>query len=196
MIWTPYFTIGHIGRTGGDSVKFIMAAVLDIADSYGNPTESNLKITSIYGDNKHRPFNGTEPLRVLGIRRLPSYIISIRQHHIVNARVEPWNAEFCSKLKNADNEILRITNNRKYTIDRWIRAEYMRDDISKLLTEFYKERFTTKMKAVLYNVVGKERLSYNRNIFDFFNCKQLQLLYENNPIWAIYEEQLYGTLLC
>lgn len=197
MIWTPYFTIGHIGRTGGDSLMIMLCATLDIADPRtGKATEPNLKVTAIYGDNKHRPFDGSEPCRVLGIRRLPSYVMSIRNHMAINARVEPWDGAFCCQLKNADDELKRFTHYWKYSIDRWIRAEYMRDDVAKLLTEFYKERFTTKMKAVLYNVVTKDKLPYNRNVYDFFTEEQLITLYRNNPIWADYERELYGTTLC
>lgn len=87
MIWTNKFTIGHIGRTGGDATIFLLSAVLSCSTGTAVKLDSNLKVTAVVGDDKHRPFNGSEPIRVLGIRRLPSFILSIRHYLMTYARI-------------------------------------------------------------------------------------------------------------
>lgn len=192
MIWTPHFVIGHIGRTGGDAAKIIIHYTL----RYGGEShelEPNLRFTGLFDADKHRPFDGTEPMRVLSFRRLPAFILSIRQHHKVYARVDLGDGEACSYLTNGDDELRRFTADGTWSVDKWLRCEYLRDDICALLTEIYRERFNNKMKAVLYSAETKATVPYNHNVFDFFTSKQLYRLYEKNPRWAEIEYRLYGS---
>lgn len=193
MIWTPKFVVGHIGRTGGDAVKFLMHATLLAGQGEHEELESDLKITGLFNDDKHRPFDGSEPMRVLGFRRLPSWIMSIRNHHRVYARVDIGDAEACSHMTNGDDELRRFTDNGTWDVHYWLRCEYLRDDICSLLTKVYSARFTNRMKAVLYSAETKAAVPYNHNVFDFFNAEQLYQLYDKNPRWAEIEYRLYGS---
>lgn len=193
MIWTPHFVVGHIGRTGGDAVKFLMHATLLVGQGEHQELEPNLKITGLFNEDKHRPFDGSEPMRVLGIRRLPSWIMSIRNHHRVYARVDIGDAENCSLMTNGDDELRRFTADGAWDVSHWLRCEYLRDDVCALLTKIYRERFTHRMKAVLYAAETKAAVPYNHNAFDFFNAKQMNRLYEANPRWAEVEYRLYGS---
>lgn len=193
MIETEHFTVGHIGRTAGDAVNFILNATLWYMDG-----KAYYKSDSMWGTDKHRPFDGSEKFRVLGFRRLPSYVLSIRQHHLTYARVSPvvWTSDFCCKLCNGDNELKRITCNNSYSIDHWLRCEYLRDDICALLTKFYDgDKFTFDAKAVLYSASTKTPVPYDHNVFNFFTSKQIDSLYSLNPQWTQIEQELYGSIL-
>lgn len=189
MITTSHFTVGHIGRTGGDAVKYLIHAALAV-----DPLDPYVVGSSLLDAAKHRAFDGSEKTRVLSIRRLPSYVLGMREHHIVYARVKPWTADFCAELTNGDGELKRMTANGAYPVDRWLRCEYLRDDICALLSDVYGAAFNSKLKAILYGAMTKEQLPYDHNVFNFFNAKQLSRLYDVNPCWAALEQKLYGSV--
>lgn len=189
MITTPYFTIGHIGKTGGDAIKQICAAVFEAG------LESNYSIDTIFGNFKHRKFTGNEKIRILSFRRLPSFILSIAQHdHNLEGR-ELWTPEFCSTLKNGDNFFNKMTSDCSMKIHDWIRCESLRDDLSKILFRYYGDAFIDNFIKIVRNTPTKPSMYYNRNVKEFFTPEQLIELYKNNPIWTEIELQLYGNLI-
>lgn len=190
MIYTSRYTIGHIARTGGDATKALVHAVASI-----DAIES-VNIPYYFGNEKHQAFSGHEKgLRVLNIRRLPAYILSIRVHQSVYTHKPAWSAEDCCTLCNGDSELKRMTNDFNIRVDRWLRCEHLRDDINKLFTEIYKDKFTTQHKAVLYSAVTKAKIPYDHNVYNFFSNKQLKRLYNEHLKWAELEHRLYGSIL-
>lgn len=190
MITTPYFTIGHIGKTGGDAAAMICRAVF-VVDNL----EPNYKIDSIFDDAKNRSFDGTENKRLLTFRKLPSYILSIAEHMITVGGMEPWTSSFCSELKNGDDELKRMTCSGKYPVSGYLRMCNLREDLLRLLKATYGKKFSIKHERIVSNCPTKAPAVYDHDVYKFFSKEQIQKLYKANPQWARIEKSLYRNLM-
>lgn len=189
MITTSHFTIGHIAKTGGDAVKQILAAVFEAG------LEHNFHIDTVFGGFKHRPFTGNENFRVLGIRRLPSMILSMAQHdHNLGGR-SLWTPEQCASMSHGDVSLAHMTHNHTMQIHMWLRCEHLREDIKELLKRFYGEAFTKRFAGIVDNTPTKNKMKYDHDVTHFFSKDQIRQLYLNNPVWAEREIKLYGNTL-
>lgn len=190
MITTPHFTIGHLMKTGGDATKQICFAVFEAG------LERKYVIDSIFDQKKHRPFDGTEQgVRVLGIRRLPSWLMSFSEHGFTYGGYSQWTPEECASSDAADTQLKLVTADLKYLPVHWLRMERLRADLQVLLLRIYGSKFEKKHELILKRCPTKQPMNYDHCVERFYTRWQLQRVYENNPIWARYEKAVYGNTL-
>lgn len=194
MIIAERFVWAHLPKTGGDATRAMFMTVPGLVQ-FADPPDSN---------DKHLPFFAREDelagrLRVMNIRRLPSWALSAAQHrarHGVHPEYQPLRLETADEItsKTDGDDLLHwMTDRERLAVERWLRAESLEDDVLALLEELgvLTEEVSARVRAVGRVNVG----DYDRELRRQFSSRQLRRLYERNPRWAAIERELYGGLL-
>lgn len=189
MIETPKFCIGHIMRTGGDTIKMIFEALASAG------LEDNYSIDSMLGEDKHRPFPRDDRIRVLSFRRLPEFTLSCSRYFSMYLGAPEESVDECCQRTDGDKNLIRITNGIPDKVDYWINCNCLRSDLALFLHSVYKEKFDARMRAIVNSVAPKARLDYDHSIKDLFSSEHLATLYSLNPEWTRRERIIYGSLL-
>ena len=204
MVIGERFVWAHIPKTGGDSTKS-MFDVISKSILYADKAIDNTKHDSFIKKQEYVNIDLSQKKRIANIRRLPHYILSFSQHYhkhnnqpllIKNIKqgkiywLEPWSSTGF-KLKNIDESIMKYYN--VENIDLWIRIEHLAEDFIKILSDFedINENQKIEIKAIRKNTNN----DYNKNITNWFNKKDLEILYQLCPVWAEIEKKQYGSLL-
>jgi hypothetical protein len=188
VIIAPRFLIGHIGKTGGDSAKLIVQA-LQLPDVQMIPIESPFKHCTFRqsGQALH------DRELVLSIRRLPAFVLSQLHHRLIDGRLTKLPAaELICRDYMGDFYVRHYTDDGRLKIARWLRCEHLRADLSAYLARHFE--LSDEQKALLDTASTKDRLSYRHEVGAFLQPDQVRELYDNNPLWAAIEREVYGQL--
>jgi hypothetical protein len=183
-----------MGKTAGDATLALFEVVSDLVLFRHDRTERKKHMTFFeFGDEALR-----KPLKVLNIRRLPSWQLSIAHHRVregTAADPTPWPLPSANEMASsieADAMLLSFTNQGDIEIDRWLRAEYLRSDFVRFIREL--RPLTDNERQQIRSVTTKPVSPYDHDFTNWFTNDQLTLLYENNPHWAAVEGAIYGDL--
>lgn len=213
MVIGERFAWGHIGKTGGDAAAAYFAAL-----------GLNLEIDRADDIHKHDTFQYRGVVRdvyALNIRRLPHWVISYYNHHLLapvafdtmsSPSVAPGNPEFllpkdkelfCSKMTNAEidlsvtdlpDRMLKVyTDNDKYKIV-WLRMECLVDDLIRFVNKYVRQ-LTEAEVAKLRKLSTKKPNDYNHDVRSWFTAEQVATLYKNNPYWTAIERRCYIPMI-
>jgi hypothetical protein len=190
MVIGERFAWAHLAKAGGDATFAMLDAVPGLV-RFADPPDSN---------DKHLPFFAREPeiagkLLVMNIRRLPSWALSAAHHaslrgvHPDYVPVPLPSAAEMSAGDDADGLLRWMTDQGRLAVDRWLRAESLEQDVLALLDELGEltPAIERRVRAVGRVNVG----SYEGSPESFFTPRQIERLYERNPIWAEIEHQIY-----
>ena len=148
---------------------------------------------------KHSSFGAREEAvrgktLVVNIRRLPAWALSWAQHLALPKRKQPVPMASPHQMAHssiADRLLSRLTDGDRFTVDRWLRMEFLVDDfldfVSKL-TDVSED--VTKQVSELDRV---NAIGYDREVSHWFTEEQIASLYESNPLWASVEREVYGS---
>jgi hypothetical protein len=187
------FAWAHLPKTAGDATCTMLLAVPGLV-RFADPLDSN---------DKHIPFFGREAevsdkLLAMNIRRLPAWALSGAQHkarHGVHPdhRPEPLESlEEISSRTDADDLLRWMTDHGRFRVERWLRPEYLQNDVIALLDELG-ELTPAAREAVL--AVGRVNEGcYPHEQVDEFTAEQVARLYSLNPEWAEIERRVYERL--
>lgn len=190
MIIGKDFACGHIGKTGGDALVTLFAAVPDLV----------LHADAISDSRKHDTFQarglvGTNRMLILSIRRLPCWVISmVNQIKSLGPRFRIPTSEIYSRSQLADEFIRTYTNNGSIPIHTWLRMEYLRDDLIAFLDRSVR-KLSAAEKASIQTIQTNPARDYDHNVFEWFTRREVARLYRLNPRWAAIEALAYGGLL-
>ncbi len=187
------FAWAHLPKTAGDATHRMLTAVPGLV-SFADPPDSN---------DKHLPFFARESeldgrLRVMNIRRLPAWALSGAQHqarHGVHPdyRPEPLeSADVVSGKTDADDLLRWMTDHDRLSVDRWLRAEAIEQDVLALLEEL--GELTQEIRVRVQAVGRVNEGAYERDLSRYFTPRQIARLYERNPAWAAVERRVYGAI--
>jgi hypothetical protein len=192
MVITEHFAWAHMGKTGGDATAAMFAAVPGLVEWASSP-QSNAK---------HDPFALHEAaiagrLRVMNIRRLPSWILSVAQHRAAHGAwpdYEPQPMPSVDEMAatiDADGALRRVSDGPRFPIQWWLRQEFLADDVAALLEHF--GQLTESARDAIASVphVGE---NYDHDLAATFSAEQVQRMYAMNPRWAEVESRVYGGL--
>lgn len=193
MIIGERFAWAHLPKTGGDATHAMLASVPGLV-RFADPLDCN---------DKHLPFFAREEqiagkLRVMNIRRLPSWALSAAEHraaHGVHPDYRPLalrSPEEISGSTDPDDLLRWMTDHDRLSVDRWLRMESLQDDVLELL-----EQLGVPRAGVADGVLAVGRVNareYEHDVSRRFTPAQVERLYERNPAWASIERRLYGAL--
>jgi hypothetical protein len=138
-------------------------------------------------------------LLVMNIRRLPAWALSGAHHRAVHGVFPDYrpttleSPEEITSKTDADDLLRWMTDDRRFTVDRWLRAECLEADVLVLLDEL---GALTEDVARLVRSVGRvNEGTYERELPRRFSAGQVERLYGLNPAWAGIERCVYGGLL-
>ena len=136
MVVTKTFVWAHLPKAAGDMVAKILSLFPEIIE-YADPVESRAK----HADFRERADLVAGRQRVLSIRRLPSWQLSYSAHKSRHGlkpdyRPRPMDSrEAMVTSGDADSHLSRFVEAGQVWPDRWIRVEYLLDDLIGLLQE-------------------------------------------------------------
>ena len=193
MVIGRKFAWAHLPKTGGDATYWMLAAVPGLVQ-FADPLDSN---------DKHLPFFARESevagkLLCMNIRRLPAWALSGAHHkatHGVHPDYRPQPLESFDQITSrtdADDLIRWMTDQQRFRVDRWLRAEALEDDVLALLAEL--GECTPEVRAGVLAVGRVNEGGYRREPQREFSDVQVRRLYSLNPDWAAIERRVYGSL--
>ncbi len=191
MVIGRRFAWAHLPKTGGDATQAMLCAVPGLVQFADSP-DSN---------DKHMPFFGRERevggrLLVMNLRRLPSWAQSGAQHkarHGLHPDYRPLPLESPQEITSrtdADDLLRWMTDHGRFAIARWLRMEFLQDDVLALLGDLGER--TAEVDRAVSSVGRLNQGSYAEQLE--FSPDQVARLYALNPTWAGIERRLYGDL--
>jgi SAM-dependent methyltransferase len=192
MVITEQFAWAHLPKAGGDATQEMLAAVPGLV-SYADSPGSN---------DKHDPFAEHEDeivgkLRVMNIRRLPAWILSITHHRAASGvwpdyEPQPMRTpEEMAESRLPDDALRYMTNAPRFPVERWLRQENLADDVRALLAEAGVP--TADTEAAIAAVPYRAK-AYDHDVASTFTVAQVQRMYTLNPAWAEIERRVYGDV--
>ncbi len=192
MVATKRFVWAHLPKTAGDMVAKIFAQFPEIVE-FADPSGDQAK-HAFFSD---RPDLVAGRQRVLCIRRLPSWHLSYAHHksqHGLHPDYRPLPMdtpeEMCASTF-PDHLLAAYVEGGRAWPDRWIRVEYLVDDVLALLEEEVEVtwRKRRQIRALAPQNKGRE---YDRTVSSWFTPEMIERVYERNPLWQEAERLAYA----
>src|SRR5438093_1228481 len=189
MVIGERFAWGHLQKTGGNTTVEMFRLFPELV-LFADPRNTEAKHSS-FGAREEAVRGKT---LVVNIRRLPAWALSWAQHLALPKRKQPVPMASPHQMAHssiADRLLSRLTDGDRFTVDRWLRMEFLVDDfldfVSKL-TDVSED--VTKQVSELDRV---NAIGYDREVSHWFTEEQIASLYESNPLWASVEREVYGS---
>lgn len=207
MIISDKFIWMHVGKAAGTTTRAMFYILKGTVDSNINmnekgylPHDNIYKRTTFYENEFKYSSDYLNSLdKILNIRRLPSYILSRSGHAERSHQTSPDKKHmlrgFTEGYSNINHHADAVLN---YYIEGakpkyWLRTEYINEDFITCMKNYYSldDRIIQRLSAEYKN----KNTSYNKDVFQFFTKAELKEIYSKCPLWAYYEQKLYGSLL-
>jgi hypothetical protein len=188
------FAWGHIGRAAGETTLALFQLFPELVVHADLPHTSETHTTFVA---RRDQIEGKT--LVLNIRRLPSWILSYahwksRWGVHPDYKPTPMQSPYeMSRSAIADRHLQAFTWRGEFTIDRWLRAEYIRNDFLDFISDHTK--LTDEQRARVLESEALNSLDYDREISHWFTREQVELMYHTNPVWAEVETNAYGSTM-
>lgn len=194
MIIGREFAWAHLPKAGGEMTHAMFEVFPELIES-ADP---------VHTIEQHRSFvdHGAAVVgrrRVLNIRRLPAWMLSLHQWRAVNG-FEPEHRPTSmvsplaiARSSIADDFLARYCPVGGPQIDLWIRTENMVTDFVEFIRR-HAEVNPARMEA-LQALPRINEMAYEKSIHRWFSLAHLDLMYLNNPRWAALERAVYGNLV-
>jgi hypothetical protein len=134
----------------------------------------------------------------MNLRRLPAWVLS-RAQHVARWGVYPdyepipmATPEELAARSFPDERLSLYTDNGRFVIEHWLRAECLREDFLAFISGF--TEVTEQRRTAVLALGPVNAHEYDHRTDRWFTAEQIETLYEGNPAWARLERQLYGDL--
>jgi hypothetical protein len=188
------FAWAHLGKAGGEMTHALFNIFPELIEYADEP----------HTLEQHTPFQERaeqvgDRVRVLNIRRLPSWMLSfhiwqsqeglapkyetapmLSPHQIANSDRADF---FLSKYRPAEDP----------RIDVWLRTEHLVEDFLAFVRE--RTEVTEAHLATIRDLPRVNELVYDKRIDHWFTSAHIRLMYVRNPLWATVEAAVYGNTL-
>jgi hypothetical protein len=194
MVIGARFAWGHLQKTGGDATWELFRLFPDLVE-FADPRNTEAKHASF----AERPDQVEGKLLVSNIRRLPSWTLSWAQHRArLSTRPDgspvPMNSpRQMVDVPRADMRLGILTADGQYPVQRWLRMEHLAEDFADFLAELTDVTEEDRKRIAAFAPVNA--LEYDHEVANWFTPDQVRQLYENNPVWAKIEREVYGDVV-
>ncbi len=194
MVIGARFAWGHLQKTGGDATWELFRLFPDLVE-FADPRNTEAKHAS-FGERSDQ-IEGK--LLVSNIRRLPSWTLSWAQHRArLSKRPDgspvPMNSpRQMVDVPRADMRLGILTADGQYPVQRWLRMESLAEDFADFLAELTDVTEEDRRRIAAFAPVNA--LQYDHEVGNWFTPDQVRQLYENNPVWARIEREVYGDVM-
>ena len=194
MVIGDRFAWGHVPKTGGEATRSmfdLFPELITFSDERGSPTQ--------HTTFKQREAQVAGKMLALNIRRLPAWIVSREQHKArwgLHPDYKPIPMDSPEQMAESSFPDYRLSG---YVVDgassigRWLRTERLAEDFIAFVSDFTDVPPETRSRVEALGPVNAN--DYDHEIAHWFTREQVRALYDNNPVWAAVERQVYGDLL-
>jgi hypothetical protein len=183
----------HMQKTGGDAT-LLFFRLLPRLITHSDPRNVQ---------EKHAAFAERESevegkLLACNIRRLPAWSLSWAQQQAQRGFQDdgnpvPMNSpQRMAETPRGDRRLAHFTDNGRFRIDRWLRAEHLAEDFVAFASQLTELTDGDRDSIAEHPLVNE--LEYDHEIGHWFTPAQVRLMYANNPVWSAVEERVYGNL--
>jgi hypothetical protein len=195
MVIGERFAWAHVPKTAGDLTVALFYAVVPNLVIEADPVTTR---------RKHHGFvhRGVADRRILAanLRRLPSHQLSVVMHTFrhgdgrQNHKPLPmWSPDQVASSTRADRLLSRYMVGGRLRVTHWLRMEHLRDDFVAFVSQL--RRLSEREREMAMAANPEKRVPvYDHDPAHFFTREQIVRLYENNPLWASTELDVYGDL--
>lgn len=192
MVITEKFAWAHLPKAAGTATQAMFMAVPGLV-IYAAPIDSNDKHDAFW--QHEEAIEGK--LRVMNIRRLPSFVLSNAHHKAVSGLWPDFkplpmpSVEEMVENRGPDDMLRWMTDGPRLPVERWLRTENLTDDVLELVDEV--GALSRKARKAVASVpwVGKP---YDHKVTTAFGPDDVRRMYERNPGWAEVERAVYGEI--
>ena len=201
MILGKDFVWAHMPKTGGNSTA-TMFDLFDTQITLKDELNKHIKHETFAGRQKRTGVDCTDRIRVMNIRRLANWALSLAQHQhryskiemnieeLANGQVRINNGKGGYKLHHMDSYLKNFMCGR---VDKWLRTEHLPSDFIEVMSSFF--AIDEDKKNQIISIRENENKRYAKDLLSFFSQKQLETMYEACPVWASLEQKLYGNII-
>jgi hypothetical protein len=194
MVIGEHFAWAHLPKTAGTATVAMFGVFDDLVISIDSP---DLAAAHVIFRDREDEIGGKR--LVMNFRRLPAWVVS-RATYVSRRGVypdfEPIPLPRADELADSslpDERLALFTDGGRLTIDRWLRAESLADDLLDFVSEL--RPVSAGERARVHSVGSVNALDYDRDISRWFTQEQVEHLYRRNPEWAAIEARLYQGLV-
>jgi hypothetical protein len=190
VVVTKTFVWAHLPKAAGDTVAKILALFPEMIE-FADRIESREK----HARFRDRPELVGDRQRVLCIRRLPAWQLSYSVHNSRHGRqpdYRPLPMESREEMITsgaADRQLAAFVESGRAWPDRWIRVEYLVDDVLGLLSEHVE--VTPKKRKKIEAMAPENVGNYERSVSAWFTDEMINRMYAHNPLWQQAEQLAY-----
>jgi hypothetical protein len=193
MVIGEKFAWGHLPKTAGNAT-FGMFRLFPELVVFADPTNTQAKHSS-FGEREDQVAG---KLLVLNIRRLPAWMLSWAQHQVRMGfkKGEPrqmFSPYEMANRQRADRTLLGLTNGGRFEIGRWLRQEHLAGDFLDFVSGY--TSVNEEQRREVIELGRRNAFNYDHRVAHWFTDEHVRMMYENNPLWAETERQVYGDLL-
>ncbi len=190
MVIGERFAWAHLPKTAGSATTELFRLFPELIVS-GDFEDTN---------DKHDPFAArADAIRgktlAMNLRRLPAWVLSRAQHVArwgIYPDYQPIPMATPDELATSsfpDDRLSLYTDNGRFMIDHWLRAEWLSEDFLLFISEF--TELTEEQRKAVRELGPVNTHEYEHQTERWFTAEQIATLYERNPVWAALERQLY-----
>ncbi len=191
MVIGKNFAWAHLAKAGGEMTHALFKVFPD-AIEFSDPAQTVEQHTAF----DDRPDEVAGKLRVLNIRRLPSWMLSFHVWKSIVGLLPDFeqspmlSPQQIAESNAADAFLVRYMPPDGPRVDTWIRTECMIEDFLAFM------RIQTEVSAEQEDAVRQlprvNELVYDKVIDHWFTAAHIRLMYLQNPVWAAVERAVYG----
>jgi len=183
------FVWAHLGKTAGNTTLRLFQLfpeLIEYADRLDDPAK-HARFTQ-------RPARVAGKARALNIRRLPAWVLAFSIHKALHGVAErprrgPMDSPHQMARSRKPDQYLS-TYLEGGEINHWIRVEHLKEDFLAFISH-YADAGDDRRLAV-EQLTPENTAKYDRDLGHWFSDSQIALMYENNPLWAEVENQVYS----
>lgn len=194
MIVGRDFVWAHLGKAGGEMTHALFSLFPDVIE-FADGAHTVEQHTAF----QDRPEMVAGKLRILNIRRLPTWMLS---HHVWKS-VHGLAPDFrggpmLSPYEIADSDVAdrflrRYRPPEDPRIDVWLRTEHIVDDFLAFIRQ--RTEVTEAHVQAIRELPRVNELRYDKALEHWFTAAHIRLMYLRNPEWAAVEMAAYGDTL-
>jgi len=191
VVITERFAWAHLPKSAGDATAKMFAAVPGLV-RYQAPLDSNEKHDGfwVHAD----AIEGK--LRVMNIRRLPSWILSSAHHKAISGLHPDYEPLPMASVEEMADEtdpdhLLRWMTGPELPVERWLRAESLAADVEQLMREVGVDPREARTAVESVPFGGNP---YDHDVSRVFTAAQIGRMYERNPDWRKAELEANGDI--
>lgn len=201
MVIGEKFVWAHMPKTGGNTTAKMFELFKDKLIHFDELSEHNKHDTFTRKEKKlNQAF--TDKSKILNIRRLANWTLSLAQHQkrysnidivpdeMSEGKIRITDGKGGYKLHRMDDYIKRFMCG---NVDYWLRTEHINADFVKVMSQFFP--ITDAEKKDLEDVRVNVNNRYKKGLELHFTPTQIEKLYLNSPFWADLEKRIYGNTI-